>query len=210
MAFTLAALSQTVKDIKAQVRVIRTVPLLDWTQMEIQANHLPVNYLNPKVSQAQAVEEKKIASILLVHTLTKKRKPPNAQTLMRDLQVTQNPSVIQDTRHRAHPGQIAGGHVQGHGQGHEGLELVHLTPDWTDPGETEAPALNGHITMTLTEDRTGHLHAEREGAPVHTLIETERVLIQRTSAGKQGQGRVNQANRLLIQVLIKIIDPLLM
>lgn len=187
------------------------MPLLDLNQMEIQASHLLVNHLTPKVSQVQTVEEKKKESILRVHTLRKKTKvPQSAQTLTKDLQVTLNPSGIRDTTHHAHPGQIAEGRGQGHGRGHEGLELVHLTPDWTDPGETEALALNGHIIMTLTEGRTGPLHAEREGAPVHTLTKIERVRIRRTTAGKQEQGKVNQANLQLIQVHTKSLDPLLM
>lgn len=184
--------------------------LLDLNQTEIQAS-LPLVNLAPKASQAQTVKEKKKESILLVHTLRRKTKVlQSAQTLTKGLLVTQNLTVIQGTPLRVHPDRIAEGRGQGHDRGHEGLGLVPLTPDWTDLEVNEAPALNDHIIMTLTEGHTGALHAGREGVHAHALIKTEIVQTLRMTAEKQEHGQVNQADRRLIQVHIKSLDPLLM
>lgn len=208
---TLVTLSQTVKDIKTTVGVTQTVPLLNLKLTEIRGSLLLVNYLNPKVSQVQTVEEKTKESILPVHTLKKKTKVPlSTQTLMKDLQVTQNLNGILGTPHHGHPGQIAEGHARDRDRDHEDLELVHLTPDWTDLGETEVPVLKNHIIMSLTEGHTDPLHAEREGALVHTLIEIGRVQIPRMTAEKQDQEEMNQASLQLTQVHTKSLDHLLM
>lgn len=212
MEFISAAQSQTIRDIKAQPGLIQTVLLLDLNQMEIQAS-LPLVNLAPKASQAQTVEEKKKENILLVHTLKRKTKVlQSAQTLMKGLLVTQNPTVIQDTPLHVHPDRIAEGHGQGHDRGHEGLGLVHLTPDWTDLEVNEALALSDHIIMTLTEGHTGALRAGSDGvhAHAHARIKTEIVRILRTTAEKQEHERVNQADHQRIRVHTKSLDPLLM
>lgn len=209
MESILAALNRRVRDIKAQPGVIRTVRLLDLNLMEIQASLPLVNHLTPKASQVQTVEEKKTESILLVHTLRRKTKiPQSTLTLTKGLLVTLNLTGIRDTPHRAHPDRIAKG--QGQGRSHVDLGLVHLTQDRKDPEETEAPALSGHIIMTLTGGRTGPPHAEREGDPARALKEIAIVQILRMTTGKQEQGQVNQADRQPIQVHIKSLDSLLM
>lgn len=181
----LAALSWT-RDIKAQPGVIWTVPQLDLNQTETHASLLLVNHLTPKASQVQTVEEKKKESILLVLTQRRKTKvPQSALTLMKGLLVTPNLSEIRDTPHHARLNQIAEGHGQDRGRGHEDLVLAHPTLDQKDPEETEAPALSGRTIMTLTEGRIGPLPGEKEGAPAHALTEIERVRTLRMTAGKQ-------------------------